>query len=283
MELTIPQLGRMLIESVAGVSTNVVIPGLDLSIDMGRCWAPALRTSRVALTHTHADHVAGIHACLGIRDLYGMSPTTFYCPSEAVDQLTGYLSAMDRLQKRPFAWYVTKMKVDTEVQLKQGYYLRSFPTTHSVPSCGYAVIHRRLKLRPEYQGLSGPVIAAKRARKEMKIFETREDVILAVTGDTTLKGILNNPLIEKAKTVIVESTFLDKKKAIPKAHLGNHIHLDELIPLIDQWTNAPNPKQVILYHISQFYRPAEAIELIEKRLSRRARELVTIVPPEPIV
>lgn len=280
MEIAIKQLGRVLIKSIAGVGTTIVLPGHDLSIDMGFCTAPAIRTSRIAITHTHADHVAGIHAYLGIRRLYGMGPSTFYCPAESWTQFIGFLTALDGLQVKPFAWRVEKVGIESRVQLKSGYYLQTFPTTHSVPSNGYAIIHRRIKLKQEYKSMSGTMIAAKRAHNEMEIFETREDVVLAVTGDTTLNGILNNPLVNKAHSLVIETTFLDRRKDIPKAHLGNHIHLDELIPLLDRWTMGTTPKRIILYHISQVYRPDEATEIITDKLSAQAKDMVTIVPPE---
>jgi len=280
MEIATKQLGKIIIQSVAGIGTTIVLPGQDLSIDMGFCTRPAIRTSRVAITHTHADHVAGIHSYLGTRRLYGMGPSIFYCPSESCTQFVEFLTALDGLQKKPFRWSVEKSGMDFRTQLKTGYYLQAFPTTHSVPSNGYAVLYRRIKLKEEFQKLSGTMIAAKRANNEMEIFETKEDVLLAVTGDTTLTGILHNPMVEKAGTLVIETTFLDQRKDIPKAHLGNHIHLDELIPLLEQWTQGANPKHVILYHVSQIYRPNETVEIINKKLSDHAKKMVTIVPPE---
>ncbi len=280
MEVELKQIGRIELTSIAGIGTTVVIPGLDLTVDLGFTTPAAIRTSRVAITHTHVDHVAGIHAYLGIRQLYGMGESRFYCPTESWSQFVGFLTALDGLQKKPFAWRVKKAGMDTQALLKPGYYLVTFPTTHSVPSCGYAIVHRRMKLKAEFRGLPSTVIAAKRANKEMEIFETREDVLLAVTGDTSLLGVLDNPMIEKAQTVVMETTFLDRRKDIPKAHLGNHIHLEEVIPILDRWTMGERPKQVILYHISQIYKPEEAMQIIRERLSRQARDMVTIVPPE---
>jgi len=280
MEIEIKQLGKIVIKSIAGIGTTIVLPGQDLSIDMGFCTTPAIRTSRVAITHTHADHIAGIHSYLGIRRLYGMGASTFYCPAESWSQFVAFLSALDGLQVKPFEWNVIKTGTESRTQLKSGYYLQAFPTAHSVPSNGYAIIHHRVKLKEEFRGMSGTMIAAKRARNEMEIFETREDVLLAITGDTTLKGIINNPLIEKAGTLVIETTFLDQRKDIPRAHLGNHIHLKELAPYLEDWASGPGPKRVILYHISQVYRPDESIKIINDSLSPRARAMVTIVPPE---
>ena len=280
MEIFIQRLGRIIIDSIAGLGTTVTVPALNLSVDLGFLTKPAIRTDIVALTHLHSDHVAGIHGYLGIRNLYKKSRTRFLVPGEVEDVFSRFLTSLDHLQPHGFDWDVSAVRSELPVRLKSGYLLKAFPTVHSVPSLGYAIIHRKLKLRPEFFHLSGKEIAEKRTNGDLKIFENKEDIVLVVTGDTTLRGLLDSPYANRAITLVVETTFLDYRKDIPQAHLGNHIHLDELIPVLKEWVSRKGlPSRIILYHLSQLYKPDEAISIVNSKLPSSLKSRVLVVPP----
>ena len=280
MELIVAQLGRVYIDSIAGIGTTVVIPGLDLTIDLGFLTRPSLRTSHVAITHLHPDHIAGIHGYLGIRSLYGKGPSRFFVPVEVEDVFKRFLMSLDMMQPRPFEWGVTGITDQEARPFKSGFVLKAFLTTHSVPSLGYALIHRRLKLRREYSTLSGPEIAQKKAEGKEELFSLKEDPVLVVTGDTTIHALRDNPLVQKTEYLVVETTFLDQRKDIPAAHLGNHIHLEELLEQIDTWeAEGRLPSRIVLYHISQLYKPEEAVRIVNTRIPERLKGRITLVPP----
>ena len=280
MEFVIEHLGKIKIDSMAGIGTTVVIPGLSLAIDMGFLTKDAIKARHVAITHLHPDHVAGIHGYLGIRNLYGMDSSNFIVPSEVEDVFRRYINAIDKMQSHPFAWNIISAHANMPIKIKANYWLYPFLTIHSVPSFGYAIVHKKTKLKKEFMNLPPEEIAKRKAIGDTTILEKVDDPILVVTGDTTLTGILQAPWINNAKTLIVECTFLDRRKDIPQAHLGNHIHLDELIPLLEVWAKKGNgPKNTILYHISQLYKPEEAQEIVNKKLTPRLKTRVKIVPP----
>ena len=59
----------------------------------------------------------------------------------------------------------------------------------------------------------------------------------------------------------MECTFLDDKKSIKNARAGCHIHLDQLLPYMDNMTN----ENVLLMHFSQLYQPSDVQEIFERR------------------
>ena len=88
--------------------------------------------------------------------------------------------------------------------------VRPFATTHPVPSQGYVVYSRRMKLRPEYAALDGPAIAKLRAAGTA-VSDAVEAPLLAFTGDTGADWV-DHPSAQdalRAKLLIVECTFVD--------------------------------------------------------------------------
>jgi len=64
-----------------------------------------------------------------------------------------------------------------------------------------------------------------------------------------------------SRVLILECTFYDERKSLADSRAGCHIHLDELVPIVDRFRNA----HIVLMHTSQIYTPSEAREILLRR------------------
>jgi ribonuclease Z len=261
--------------SVGGVYTSLAVQELGLVLDAGIAPRSAAGIDTILLSHGHVDHIGALPALLGIRALQGkQTPPRIVMPAEIVDDLRAALDALTRLQRWPLAIDAIGMAPGDEIELRGDLRLRAVRTFHPVPSLAYVVVRRVTKLRPEFHGLPGPEIAARRrAGEPMLAHDDRLE--LAYATDTLVSALDRAPDLLRARVLIVECTFLDERKSIEAAHAGCHIHLDELIERADRFEN----EHVVLMHCSQLYRPDEVAAILDARVPAPLRaRIIPFVP-----
>lgn len=268
---------RVVVRSLGGIATTITLPQLGLTIDMGVCTTVNLRTGVVALTHTHADHVAGIHQYLGVRKLYGMKPARFLVPKAACDTFMEYLDAIGRLQGTPFLYQVEPVSPGRPVPLKADYYVAAFPTAHrTMAAHGYMVFRRTRKLKPEFKGLDRDSIIELRRREGDRVFDVVDQPLVTITGDTTLEGLPHQGhLALSARLFFLETTFMGDRRTPDYAHLGGHVHLDEIEPILDRITSP----HLFLYHISQSLGPDEIERFVRQSVVEQHSRTVHVIVP----
>jgi ribonuclease Z len=268
---------RIDVRSLAGIATTVAFPDWSLCIDMGSLTSAALRCDVAAFTHGHSDHVAGLNQFLGVRRLYGMKPPRLLAPASLAPVLQRLVDVLGELQGRPFESVVEAVPPGGEVEIGRGLLVRPFPVVHSVPTFGWAVVRRVQKLRPEFVGLPGPRIERLKADPAAAIFEEIDSTRIAVTGDTQLQGLdLGHRDIQAAEVLMIETTFLDaERRDANAAKIGGHVHLDDLGDVLRQ----VQARAVVLYHVSQVYRPDEVAAAVEARVPPEWRGRVHVVVP----
>lgn len=264
--------------SLGGVYTSLHLPELDLLCDVGIALRSAAGVGTLLLSHGHADHVGGLTTLLGIRALQGgRKPLRVIMPAESVDDLVAGLRAMAELQRWPLAIEPIGLRAGDSYELRRDLTVRAVQAFHPVPALGYLLVQRVPKLRAQYTGLPGPEIGRRRQAGE-ELFDIVERRELAYLTDTLISAVEHSPEVLDARVLILESTFLDERKARAAARAGCHVHLDEIIERADAFTTP----HLVLMHVSQLYTPAEVAPLLDARLPAplRARTQV-LVPPGP--
>jgi ribonuclease Z len=256
--------------SVGGVYTSLAVPELGLLFDAGAPLRSLAAIDTILLSHGHADHVGALPALLGIRGLTSRPrPPRVVMPAEIEPDLTAALAALSRLQRFPLEIEPIGMRPGDELALRGDLRIRALRTFHPVPSLAYLVVRRVAKLRPEFQGMTGPQIGALR-RGGTDVTEYEDRLELAYATDTLISALDQAPELYQAGTLIVECTFLDERKSLAAARAGCHIHLDEVIERAERFAN----RHVVMMHFSQLYRPDEIPGILDARLPPELRRRV---------
>ena len=256
--------------SIAGVETCIELPGLDLAFDIGRCPRSAVSRSRVLISHPHMDHVGGIVYHANLRNLGRMKPATYYVPRTCADDVRALFDCFERLDQNPLAPRLVPLGPGDEAPLGHDRVVRAVPGVHRIHSQGYAVWSRRRKLRPEYRGRSGHEIAQLR-RSGTEVSEVEEVPEVVYTGDTRAEMIDREPVLRRARLLIIEVSFLDERVSVKRAREGGHLHLDELIERADLFEN----EAILVTHVSARYRRDEIVSILDARLPPGLRARVT--------
>jgi ribonuclease Z len=247
--------------SVGGVYTTLQVPELGVLLDVGLPLRAYCAADRIFISHGHADHVGGLMGLLGVRGMMNKpAPPRVFVPAEIAEPLTDLLRAASRMQRFPFDVELAPMLPGDELALANNLWVRAFRTHHPVPSLGYQFLRRVQKLKPEFLSLPGPEIAQRKQRGE-PLFESAEQLELCYATDTLVRVLDTNPSMLESRVLILECTFYDERKSLADSRAGCHIHLDELIPIVERFRN----EHIVLMHTSQIYAPSEARDILLRR------------------
>lgn len=214
--------------SVAAVETCVCIPALSLAFDSGKCPPRAISMRYMALTHGHCDHAHGLPLHLATRSLQKLPEPKYFVPADIVSDVRNFVDAAARLEQTPFKINIHPMSPsDPPFALEKAWKLKSFPTKHTVPSQGYAVLKTTKKLKAEYLGKSPrELVLIKKSGAEIENSFVTPEIVF--TGDTTLDAIAESEDCRRARILITEMTFLDGSCSVENARKFGHIHLYEV-------------------------------------------------------
>lgn len=254
--------------SVGGVYTSIHVPELDVLFDVGIALRSTAAVGTLLVSHGHADHIGAIASLLGIRALHQQKrPLRVIMPAEIVPIVTAALDAMAQLQRYPLDIESIGLRPGDEYSLHKDVVVRAIRTFHPVPSLAYQLVRRVQKLKPDYLGLPGPIIAARR-RAGDDLFESVDQCELSYATDTLIQAVDHAPELLASRVVILEATFLDHRKSIEHARAGCHIHLDEIIERAELFAAT---QRLVLMHFSQIYRPDEIDGVLDARLPAELR------------
>lgn len=247
--------------SVGGVYTSLLVPELGALFDAGITLRALIGAEHLFLSHGHADHMGGLVGLLGIRGMQGRAPLRAFMPQQIHAELVGALEQMTSMHHFDLSMDMVPVHPGDEHELRRDFFVRVLKAHHVVPTVGYQFFQRVKRLKPEFLGLSGPDIAARRRAGE-GLFDEEERLELAYVTDTLLRVIDTSPSILKTPVLILECTFLDEKRSVELSHKICHIHLDEIVLRAEEFEN----EHLVLMHFSQLYPPAEVHAILKRRL-----------------
>jgi ribonuclease Z len=247
--------------SRAAVQTCWRIDELKLLFDVGVQPWDFMGTPTMFITHAHLDHIAALPAYVSRRRLMKMDPPVIYMPDSAVDTAWDMLQMFRRLDRGAMPCELIGLLAGDEVQIGRDYIVTALPTRHTIESIGFAVHHRRHKLKPEFRDLAGHEIRDLKLSGTEVTNEVRVP-IFAYTGDTAPRGLDDNPVFFESKILISEMTFVAPEHRKEKIHKHGHMHVDDYRQRAGQFNN----ELVIAGHLSTRYNAAQVRRFVKAAL-----------------
>ena len=247
--------------SRAAVQSCWRIPELKLGFDLGASPWDFMGSPTVFVSHTHLDHVAALPVYVARRRMMKMEPPTIYVPAESFEDVKKLMVIFQRLDRGRQNCNLIPVEAGQEFEISREHVVTAWATTHTIPSLGFVVWDRRLKLKDEFVGLPGDKI------KELKfsgVEITREvrTPLVAYTGDTSPAGLDNCPAAFDAKILITELSFIRASHKREKIHKFGHMHLDDFLERQYKFKN----ELLIVGHFSTRYHPSEVLRTLEAKL-----------------
>lgn len=259
---------RLVGGSRAGEGSLVLLPQLRLALDAGRPARALVPMQDVVVSHGHLDHLLGLPAWASQRNLQGIPGGRVLAPHSLSADVKDLLKLCARLEGgSPYGVSVLPVAPGETVQLRHGFRLRFFATSHWVDTLGCRLEWVRPRLRADLVGL--PPDALRRLRSEGEgISDLHVVPLLAYLADTGPEVFEREAWLAEAEVLVVECTFL-RPSEIERARRFGHIHLDDLVTVAPTLRN----RHLVLTHLSRRHRLAEG--------SRRMRSaLRPLLAPE---
>jgi ribonuclease Z len=259
--------------SIAGMETCIEVPSLKLLLDLGRCSKSAVNFPVVLVSHGHIDHMGAVAQHAARRAMMSMDEGIYVVPSVVAAEVEALFNAAGALDGQVIPRRIVPLAEGEEYALGKNRWVRPFKTFHRVPSQGYTVWERRHRLREEYRGLAGPKLGELRKRG-LVIDEPYEVPLLCFTGDTRVEVLEHNEELQRAETLVMETTFLDDRVTVESSREMGHIHLDEVLARRDLLPKT----EVVLSHFSARYGDADVTRITTARVPDDLRATLRVLP-----
>lgn len=248
--------------SEGGIHTCVGIPRFKLIFDTGVGSPSFVEYDKILLTHGHLDHASGLAYLVSQRSLRKLPPPEIYVPKLVYEPLDQILKLWQKIEDYESSYKLVGVDYDTLYPLNNNFFFKALPSFHRVASNGYVILEVKKKLRPEYRNLPGYEIA-KLKQTNPEILEIVEEPMIVFSGDTQIEFVLENPIVQKAKILFLECTYICDKRPIERARKWGHIHLYEIAQYAEYFRKI---QKLFLIHFSPRYKKKEIRETLKKVL-----------------
>jgi ribonuclease Z len=253
--------------SIAGHESFYKVPALRALLEFGRAPEDTVGYSTIYLSHAHLDHAAGLAHHASRRKLGGLPPARVFAPKESASDLEAWVAACERLENVLYGVEILPAVVGESVRIRNDLEVRFLPGRHNVPAVAYLFSEVRQKLKEEFAQLSGPEIAALRAR-ETEITRREEVPVFAYSGDCGAEIFQTAPELLRARVLLIECSFL-LEEDLPRARAYQHLHLQDFLENADRFEN----EAIVLTHFSLRYTADQiraALQALPEALAKRA-------------
>ncbi len=258
--------------SMAGICTSVVFPDADTCFDVGPGLPFQIPVSNILITHGHMDHASGLPYLIGQKAMTGQTPPTVYMPEALLNPMQQMMRLWEGIEDHTYQYQFRTVPHDVERPLKAPYFFKTFPTYHRVPSQGYTIFERKKRLKPEYKDL-GPRELGDLRRQGTVPDEHYDEALVSFTGDTKIE-FLDSAQVRQSRVIVMEVTYWDSKKSVENARTWGHIHIDELIPRLDEIKS----EKIVLIHASARYSSNQLRAIIDARIPEHFKHRVDLFP-----
>lgn len=259
--------------SLAGIQTSLTLPQYSLAFDVANGLPHAISMNTFLISHGHMDHAAGIPYIISQKAMRAHKKPRFYMPEPMVAPLEEIMYQWGKIEGHEYDYEFIGVRLGDEYEVKKNIIMRPFPTIHRIPSFGYSLYRKYRKLRSDLEGL--PLEDIAKVRKEgQDPTEKRYELLVSFTGDTQIEFLDQAPDVRNSKVLILETTYLDKRKSISSAKEWGHTHLEELIPRL----GSINSEKILLIHTSARYSFDEAQNLLHSLLPKNELDRVVLFP-----
>lgn len=248
--------------SEGGIYTCITVPRFKLMFDTGIGSSAIIDYSKILLTHGHLDHASGLAYLISQRSLRKLQPPEVYVPKEIFQPLDEILKLWHKIENYESKYKLIPVDFDTKYVLENHFYFKAIPSFHRVPSNGYVIMQIKKKLKSEYKHLSGHEIAELKS-KNPDIIEIVHEPVLVFSGDTQIEFVLKNQIVQKAKILFLECTYICDERPIERARQWGHIHLYEIANYSEYFREI---QKLFLIHFSPRYTKKEIYETLKKVL-----------------
>lgn len=256
--------------SVGGLETCIELPRQRLAFDIGRCPDSAVARSTVLFTHAHMDHLGGVAYHCATRSLRRLPPPTYLIGRENEQAFRELFAAWRGLDRSDLEHELVVLEPGEQHELPCKWLARPFRALHRVPCQGYGLWSRKHKLAPDFAGLPNDELRRLRA-SGVELTRTVETAELAFCGDTLIEVVEREPVVRRARVLVLECTFLDELVSVEECRGKGHIHLDEIAERAELFEN----EAILLTHFSARYSAARIRALLERKLPPQLLARVT--------
>jgi len=182
----------------------------------------------IFISHYHTDHVNGILNLLYIKFCRNIfDKINIYAPPGTCDYVNKIIAQYNDSNHLHFSPEIQIIPVGEEkIKLSSNIYVYPLKTFHRCESLGFAFIKGK-------------------------------DILLAYTSDTG-SPVLENPCLEEARFLMIESTYLEEEY-IERARLRGHIALPELDKFISRFKG----EKIYLTHFLESYKRRDIYNAIK--------------------
>ena len=238
------------------------VPQFRLMFDIGRGSSQLTEVPRLLLTHGHLDHSSGVPYYISQRNLRRLAAADVYVPPQLLDKLRQILQLWCDIEDYQTQYNLHAVDYGMRYPLYGNFYFKALPSVHRVPSNGYTIMERSLKLKAEFQTLPGSEIA--RLKKERTdLFQEKHSALITFSGDTQIEFVLQHIEARQTRVLFLECTYIDEARTIEQTRQWGHTHLDEIVNHAEAFREV---QQLYLIHFSPRYKADNIRKTLKEKL-----------------